>query len=228
MANARNTGLCLAPDGWIAYVDDLSVLMPGWLTSLQSAMEGGYVVCGAYRKVSNLKVENGNVISFTDYPAGRDQRWQYATGDPCLAERGWLFGCSCAMRVEALLSINGWMEACDGTGFEDCCTGIALQNAGYTMKYDRRMLTLESEEHHHIEPSLRREDWHFENGVAVTGGNNGDDKSHRLLNIAESSKFFPNTFNIREMRNAVLAGEPFPINQIPDREWFSGKLLSEL
>lgn len=227
-ANARNTALCLAPDGYIAYCDDLSVLMPGWLSAVRESMNGGYVACGAYKKVKDLKVENGIVKSYTEFPAGMDARWQYVHADPSPAERGWLFGCSCAMPVEALLTINGWPEMCDGTGFEDCCTGIALSNAGYKLMYDRRMLTLESEEHHHIEPSLRREDWHYEGDKPVLGGNGLDDKSHALLNIAEQSKRFENYCDMRELRQKVLSGEPFPITQIPEHEWYSKLPLREL
>lgn len=40
-ASARNTALCLAPDGWIAYVDDLSVLMPGWLAACRDLRDLG-------------------------------------------------------------------------------------------------------------------------------------------------------------------------------------------
>jgi glycosyltransferase involved in cell wall biosynthesis len=225
----RNTGLCMAPDGYIAYVDDLSVLMPGWLSAVREAMAGGYVVCGAYKKVKDLQVENGVVKSYTEFPAGIDGRWQYATGDPCPAESGWLFGCSCAMPVEALLTINGWPDGlCGGLGFEDCCTGIVLTNAGYKMMYDRRMLTLESEEHHHIEPALRREDWHFVDGKPVMGGDGSTDKSHSALNIAMGSKRFPNHFDIRELRQKILAGEPFPIFQVPEHEWFSKTPIKDL
>jgi len=227
-ASQRNTALCLAPDGYIVFVDDLSVLMPGWLQAVREAMAGGYVVCGAYKKVRQLRVENGIVQSYDEFFGGLDQRWGYAKSDPCPAELGWLFGCSCGMPVEALLTINGWPEICDGLGFEDCCTGIALTNAGYKMMYDRRMLTLESEEHHHVEPALQREDWHFENGIPVIGGNGKNDKSHAVLNIALGSKRFPQCFDIREMRQKVLAGEPFPVLNQPQHDWFTRVMLSEL
>jgi hypothetical protein len=48
-SNARNTAICLAPDGFIAFVDDVSVLRPGWGNAVRRAMDGdGYTItCGA-------------------------------------------------------------------------------------------------------------------------------------------------------------------------------------
>ena len=228
-SNARNTALCYAPDGYIAYVDDLSVLMPGWLSAVREALAGNYVVCGAYRKVRQLRVEKGAVVSYDGFFQGLDQRWQFVKSDPTPAESGWLFGCSCGMPVEFLLEINGWAEdLCDGLGFEDCCTGIVLHNTGHKMMYDRRMLTLESEEHHHTEPAFRKEDWHFEDGKPVPGGNRHDDKSHAALHIAQGSKNFPNHFNIRELRQTVLNGGEFPVDLNPRHDWYTKVPLCDL
>jgi glycosyltransferase involved in cell wall biosynthesis len=221
-ANARNTALCLAPDGYIVYADDLSVLLPGWLDRVKAAIDGQYIVCGSYQKVKDLVVENGEVKSFTDYPQGHDSRAQFAKSplQPC-ADGGWLFGCSVALPVEALLTIGGWTEFVDGMGSEDQMTGITLQNAGFKLFYDQKMMTYESEELHHTEPALGRTD----KGVSP------DDKSHRALNIVLSGqKFFDNYYEggIRTEREKVLRGEPFTIRQIPDRDWFDGELVSEM
>jgi hypothetical protein len=220
-ANARNTALCLAPDGYIAYVDDLSVLLPGWLDRVKAAMEGNYVVCGTYQKVKDLVVEAGEVKSFTDYEPGHDSRWRFASSDLHPCEGGWMFGCSCAMPVEALLTIGGWTEFADGLGSEDYLTGLTLQNAGFKFCYDRKMLTYESEEGHHNGDILTRTD----------KGKSPDDKSHRALNIVLSGqKFFDNYHQggMRTLREKVLKGEPFPVVQIPDRDWFDGQLLCEM
>lgn len=229
-SNARNTALCLAPDGWIAYVDDLSVLMPGWLSAVREAMASGYIALGAYKKVKNLVVKNGIATSYDEFPGGIDSRWCWGKDNaPVRANGGMMYGCSVAMPVEALLTINGWPEdLCDGLGSEDYCCGLALQNAGYTFWYDRRMLTLESEELHHVEKPFRKDDWHFENGKPVRGGNGGSDKSHAALEIAKQSRHFPNHFNIREMREKVLRGEPFQVERIPEHDWYSGIALKDL
>ena len=231
VSNARNTALCLAPGPFIAFVDDLSVLLPGWLDAALEARD--YIGAGAYSKVKDLVVEDGLVKSFTPYPSGVDSRLGVVKNEVQEIDGGGLFGCSLAGPIEAFLSVNGWpSDLCDSLGFEDCITGIVLQNAGWKIKYDKRMMTYESEELHHVGEVFRKEDWHKnEAGEFVTGGNGKDDKSHSVLNIARQSKNFPNSFGeggIRELRRRVLAGEPFPIPQSPDREWYSGKLLSEL
>jgi glycosyltransferase involved in cell wall biosynthesis len=220
-ANARNTALCLAPDGYIAFVDDLSVLLPGWLDRVKAAMEGGYIVCGSYQKVKDLVVENGEVKSFTDYPQGHDSRLRFASSDLHPCEGGWLYGCSCAMPVEALLTIGGWTEFVDGMGSEDQMTGLTLQNAGFKLFYDKKMMTYESEELHHAEPGLGRTD----KGISP------DDKSHRALNIILSgTKFFDNYYagGIRAERERVQRGEPFTIRNNPQHDWFDSQRISEM
>lgn len=220
-SNARNTALCLAPDGWICYVDDLSVLMPGWLNAVREAVAGNYIALGAYKKVKNLVVENGEVKSYEEYPAGVDSRWGFGKDNEAVpATGGMMYGCSVAMPVEGLLTIGGWPEYVDGLSSEDYICGLALQNVGYKFKYDRRMLTLESEEHHHLEPSLKRSDY----------GTSPLDKSHAALNIAMSAKYFDNYYEggMRKMREEVLSGKPFPVVNNPQHEWFTKTPLSEL
>lgn len=231
MASCRNTALCLCDTTHLSYCDDLSVLVPGWLGEAVAAASANTIVLGAYRKVKDLVVENGVIKSFTDYPQGHDNRLGYGTTvRKCRGE--WLYGCSLVAPVEALLSVNGWPEdLCDSLGYEDCTMGICLENAGYKFIYNPRMMTYESEELHHVGKAFRKEDWHFEDGKPVVGGNGHSDKSHAALNIARASKYFPNSFGeggIRELRRKVLAGEPWPIPGTPDREWYTKQLLSDL
>lgn len=233
-SNARNTALCHAPDGYIAYVDDLSVLQPGWMKAVRECMSAGdYVALGAYKKVKKLVVENGVAKSYEEFPGGIDSRWNHGNDNsPVGCAPNWLFGCSLCGPVESFLSVNGWPEdLCDGMGFEDMLMGLAMGNAGWKFKYVRSMLTLESEEDHHTEPQFPRDDWHFEDSVPVRGGNGKDDKSHAALNIARQSKWFPNSFGeggIRALRQQILSGEPFPIPTSPQHEWYTKQLLSEL
>lgn len=222
-SNARNTALCLAPDGYIAYVDDLSVLTPLWLHCVVEAMEHHYIVYGAYRKVLGLIVENGIVQGFRDHPPGDDSRWKYGknTG-PVVAAGSWLFGCSLAAPVEAFLAINGWDEDADGLGGEDSAAGIMLERAGYTFRYDRRMLTYESEEGHHTGEEFVRSD----------KGRSPKDKSHAFLNMLLGGRnIAPNYFGyggIKQLRQKVLNGAPFPIVQVPQHDWYDGQPISEM
>lgn len=221
-ASARNTALCLAEDGWILYVDDLSVCAPGFWHAVKDAMHRpNRITCGAYRKVKNLVVENGEIKSYDEFPAGWDTRWHQVGEDvtPCRGE--WLYGCSLVAPVEALLTVGGWPEICDGLGSEDYVMGMAMQNAGFHLTYDRRSMTFESEELHHIEPAFKRSDY----GVSP------NDKSHAVLNMVKSgTRYFDNFYEggIRKMRDEVLAGKPFPVVLCPEHEWFSGVALKDL
>jgi hypothetical protein len=225
-SNARNTALCLAPDGYIAYCDDLSVLCPGWLLNVRQSMAFNGITLGTYRKVKNLVVEKGEIISWDkEWAGGQDSRRHAGSKDgsvPCPGDM--LFGCSLVGPVEAFLSVNGWPEMCDGLGFEDVIMGQVLENAGWGFRYNLNMMTLESDEHHHLEPPFRRDCFEKHSG-------DKGDKGHAVLNMAKGGmKWFPNYYagGIRKMREEVLAGKPFPVVQIPDRCWHTGKLLSEL
>lgn len=235
-ANARNTALCLAPDGWIAFVDDLSVLMPGWLSRVKEAMNGNAIVGGAYKKVNKLVVENGIAVSYEEIPSGVDSRWGFGRSNRVVKiNGGQLYGCSFVAPVEALLTINGFPEFADGLGSEDYLAGIVLENVGYEIMYDRQMLTLESEELHHS--SAQWEDtesgrvFHSSSFKRTDKGISPNDKSHAALALARRSNRFENYFGpggIREVRAKVLAGEPFPIQNHPQHDWYDQQPLSEM
>lgn len=225
-SNARNTGICYAPSGWICFVDDLSVLMPGWIQGVKAAMHGNYIVCGAYRKVKNLIVEHGLVKSFTNHEAGKDCRW-YAgnNGGAVDCHGGWLFGCSLCAPVDAFLGINGYPESlCDAMGYEDCPTGAVLARGGYRFKYDRRMLTFESEEDHYLDRPMLRTD----------PGISPNDKSHKMLELCKDITKFDNYFGegfpdlAALRRHIILNGGEFPIRTKPTNEWYTNTPLVDL
>lgn len=220
-ANARNTALCLCRTDWIAYVDDLSVLAPTWLEAVRCAHHANYVVFGAYKKLRKMVVEKGVIVSCEEFAGGLDSRLRHV-GELVSCGGDWGYGCSQAGPTEAYLCVNGWPEAFDGLSFEDVCMGICIGNTNrFSFRYNKLMLTCESEEDHYKEKPMIRSDF----GVSPR------DKSHAALNIAKQSKWFPNFFGdegIRGLRDRILRGEEFPIVKIPDREWFTGKLLSDL
>lgn len=247
-SNTRNTGLLHAEDGYIAYVDDLSVLLPGWFQQVKEAMAGGWIACGSYVKVKNLSVANGEVHSFdgvenpfnrheltwqnavaaaiNGFPAGIDSRIKPSGGssEPFPCGGSWMFGASVAMPVEALLSIGGWDHRADSMGGEDYLCGIMLEKAGYQLKYCKRMMTLESEEAHHEEPPLRR---------IIKGPPGKTDASWMLLNLVMNDPHptVPDEYGnggIREARKRVLAGGPMPIVQTPQHHFYDGQPLSQM
>lgn len=220
-SNARNTGLCVAKTDWIAFVDDLSVLMPTWFKAVREAMEQNYIVCGSYRKVKKIVVEHGIVKSFEHSPNGVDTRRDQVKENVTPCSGGWLYGCSCAMPIDALLKIGGWNEMCDGMGQEDCATGFMLQNAGYTLKYDTRMLSYESEEAHFEEPPMKKTD----KGVSP------NDKSHAIMKIVHDGlKYFDNFYDggIAAERQKFQRDYQFTVRTTPTRDWFDKQKISEM
>lgn len=245
-SNVRNTAICLCDDGHVAFVDDLGVLMPGWLQQVCQSAREGWIACGAYIKAMELVVRNGEAISFRGLPergldmyaaipeqvfsagrignmAGVDSRLNRAPqfDDPHPCTGSWMFG-SCAVPVEALLAICGYDEDCDSMSSEDYIAGIMLEQHGYKFKYCRRMLTIESEELHGLDtPPLR---------IIKGPPNDKRNKSHVILDLVASGRRHtaPNYFGpegIRGLRKRILAGEPFPIVQVPDRDWYDGQEL---
>jgi len=57
-SNARNTAIALCETEWIIFYDDRCVLMPGYLDALEDAMNGSYVLAGAYEKRIGMTVED--------------------------------------------------------------------------------------------------------------------------------------------------------------------------
>lgn len=231
--NSRNTGLCYSPDAFIAYCDDLSVLMPTWFAAVRRAQRENYIALGAYKKPRDLVVEKGEVKSFN--PGSVDNRYGNGVPEQSSAGGASMYGCSVAMPVQALLDVNGWPEdLCDGLSFEDVITGIVIGRTNkYSFRYDRTMLTYESEEAHSEDEAMRREDWHFENGQAKLGGNGHNDKSHAVLSAANSLTRFDNYFgegfaDIGALRQHVLRGGEFPIRKKPDHDWYSKVPLRDL
>lgn len=227
-ANARNTAVCLAPDGYICFVDDLSVLIPGWLECVLKAMNGGYIICGAYKKVLALVVEKGEVVYYREHKAGLDSRYAMGLADrPVPLPGGAVYGCSLAMPVEAILDVNGFPEDADccGMGSEDYLCGLLLEQRGWKIMYDIRMQTLESEERHHWQKPMKR--------VIEKKEGDSQDASWALLNPVVGGRMlkFKNYFGeegIVGLRQRVLNGEPFPIMAVPEHSWYSGIPLKDL
>lgn len=226
ISNARNTALCLAPDGWIAFVDDRSVLMPGWLACVREAQAASYGVFGAYEKAFDLNVgSDGLVHGFTPNPAGQDHRLAVITDHSKAAScsGAWCFGCGGAYPLEWALAVNGYDEAADGLSFEDVIFGLMLEKQGCDLRFDPRMKVLQDRTPALLEPPFRRTD----------KGTSPNDKSHALLNMVlqggrhSAPNYFPEG-GLRALRQHVLAGEAFPTAQIPCHDWFDGAEIKDM
>lgn len=227
-SNARNTAFALCKNDFIACVDDLSAFAPGWLSNVMHAKEHGYIAMGAYKKVNNLQVEIDASLKFDENPKGIDSRWSDG-GDGGIVpmEGARFFGCSFAMPIEAALRVNGFDEICDGQGAEDYDFGIRVERTGYKMFYNRNMLTYESEELHFAEGNkcFKR----ISKPTNYNGKVIGSD--HVLLNRVmkeDRTWTISNKYNLRELRNKTLSGQPFPIPTEPKTDWRDGMSLSEM
>jgi len=222
-SNVRNTGLICAKGDFIVFVDDLSVLTGQWFKAVKEATQSGKVTCGAYRKVKELCVDNGNIVNFVNHPQGIDNRFSYGNdSSPVVCSGHWLYGCSFTCPTEFLLDVNGSDEMCDGLGFEDCILGIRLANRGYHFQYDRRMLSYESEEHHFIDKVMRRTD----KGISP------NDKSHAILARANGSNRADNSWlgegGVRALRDKVLSTGIVPVMIEPQQDWHDGQMIKEM
>jgi hypothetical protein len=216
--NALNTGICLCDTEWIAFVDDRSVLSHGWLQCVQDSMIHEYAVCGSYEKRSGMKVENGEITDPGEL-LGQDIRTQrgfpHRTTD-------W-YGGSGALPLEWCLLVNGFPEdICDGLGFEDIAFGILLRNNNLDMRYDSRMRIIEDRTPTEIDGALKRASKPSPNEDKYQA------KDYRILSIMGESKVSGNSYDIRELRQKVLRGEPWPVPSASHTDWFDGQPISEM
>lgn len=221
-ANSRNTAVCYANRGQLAFVDDLSVLLPGWLDQVLHSSINRYVMAGAYKKVLELTVEEGSIKHYKEFGGGIDSRWGTGSIDgiqPCHPAH--LFGCSFSVPIQAMLDVNGMDEINDGIGGEDYCLGIRLHRQQWRMFYNRNACTFESEEMHGLEAPMIRLDKRM-----------GDTYSSNIvLNELISSKRIQargNDFNLTELRQHILNGGEFTVPTEPTLDWRDNEPLQNM
>jgi hypothetical protein len=213
MSNARNTAICLCQTEWLACVDDRLTLGPQWLQAVRDAMAGGYAVCGSYEKVDASGQSLGKDCRIEQLK----QSGQFGY-HPHNAPGQWWYGCSTALPLEWALAVNGYDESCDGSSMEDVIFGMHLANAGYPIKFDPRMHVIEDRTPGQLGPVMKRED----------KGNSPNDKSHALLDRLKGRASAAHTINLRQIREDLAKGLPFPMPAGPFVDWYDGQPLGEM
>ena len=218
-SNSINTFLCCANNDYLVMVDDRSVIGPQWVEAVRRASAERYVMCGAYQKRHGMKVENG-VIMHGGIITGEDVRGAGRDGlIPCGGE--WFFGACTGASLEQWLSINGAPEKCDGMSFEDVICGILMQNNGFPMYYDKRALVIEDRTPDEIGPAILRT-------AKERHPHDTSDKAHTMLREVRAGQMQShNNFDLRYLRDHIMAGGKFPLPDPNQVDWFDGQPIKE-
>jgi len=246
-SSTRNTAFARARGSHVAFVDDLSVLLPGWLQAHLEAARAGYVLCGTTCKHKNIVVNDvGGVVTYGEHST--DSRLKHFDGDaPVRCSGGWLYGGTFSVPLEHALRVNGQDEIADSVGGEDYDFGERLERAGSAVYISRKCGTFEDEDGHHNQAAMVRLDkpWPPDPGgtprlltpsgwtVQETEANAADGpySSNCIQSrMRREGRTWTagNAYNLRELRDRVLAGEPFPIPTEPTHHWVDGQPLSEM
>lgn len=223
-ANSRNTMFVYAKAPHIAFVDDLSVLLPGWLSAHLHAADYEYVLCGMTSKYREMIVKKGVIMAHTAHPPGSDSRIRQIYKDGAIPCSGaWLYGGTFSVPLEAALRVNGQDEQCDSIGGEDYDFGIRLERAGFPIRANRSCMTVEDEDLHHDGMPMFRL-----NKPVQEHGPYSSDKMLHELQTSTRSWTQGNSFSLRALRERVTQGGDLPSPDGPTRHWVDGQPLSEV
>jgi hypothetical protein len=228
-ANTRNTVFALAREKHVAFVDDLSVLLPGWLKAHVHAATNGYVLAGTTCKHKNIEVSpDGTIVRSDEFSPGTDSRLSAMVSDASLmrCNGGWLYGGTFSVPLEHALRVNGQDEICDTIGGEDYDFGERLGRAGSTIYITRACGTIECEDGHHIQAPMIRLDKPWPD--PAEGPYSSNYLYRRLRREHARSWTIGNLFNLRDLRDRTLAGESFPVPDEPSTHWVDGQPISEM
>jgi len=224
-SSVRNTALCLATGDYLVCVDDLSVLMPGYIDYVKMHASQKRAFAGRYQKLKHVVVSDGLFISGVEFEAGFDTRFSKGMTNCVNLGGGVFYGASCGAPLDALLTINGWDEDCDSISGEDYIAGLMLEKNGCPIYYDPRIFHIESEELHH--PPNNTTALRIDKKIGATTS------SMTMLNMVlyGNRNKAPNYFGdkgIAELREQIQKGLPFPIMDNPKHHWPDSQLISSM
>jgi len=223
----RNTGLLWTEADHVTFIDDVSVVCPGWWDYTKQSKKAQEIYLGTYDKHWHMNVVKGILKGSDCRESGLDTRRTHLKEhhkEPFYCHGTWMYGCSLSAPLEAFLQINGYDEDCDSMGSEDYVAGIMLEAHGWKFKFCMGMKTIESEEYHRMETPAKR----------IIKKVPAPDASHAILNMVRDGGRTTGAFycslgmNLRECREHVLKTKEMPITKIPEHDWRDGQPLSEM
>ena len=197
------------------------------------------IVGFSYKKVHDLIVSEGNVLSVREEPSGVDTRYNLFSETFCKITGSQFYGYS-ASPSSAFLSVNGYDEICNSIAGEDYNYGIRVEKAGNEIYYSKRVLFYETEDIIEEVSFLRRDplvsDEAYKglmrrfNIIERWDPNGRTDISHLTLDMLMRDKTWTegNDYNLSELRNRVLGGGSFPVVLDPEMRSIEGVLLRDI
>jgi glycosyltransferase involved in cell wall biosynthesis len=237
--SARNTGICYAKYDYLVFVDDTSIIEEGSFSEIVKCARKNIVVGFGYKKVHDLSVVDGKVITKREEQSGIDSRWNQGTEFREM-HGSQLYGYS-ASPLSVVLRVNGYDEICNTLGYEDLHYGILVSKLKIPVYYNKKVVFYESEEladqgnvFTRRDPLLTKE--HYESlmvkyNVTKRWKPEGRfDLSHFLLDLLMRDKCWTegNDYNLAELRTKIQQGGEFETKFDPDMKTIEGLYYRDL
>ncbi len=150
-ANASNTGICVAENEYLAFIDDSTIVDRNWFVTLLQAMQMGVPMAGGYKYLKpGAKIdENGQILhGEVDSDDYRLRKYSYA--QPC-TEPGEMFGGNMGLPAELAYRCEGYDEIMSGSGgLEDSEFSVRVNRLSPVFFYPQSIIYQLMEEHEPI------------------------------------------------------------------------------
>ena len=235
----RNTGICYAKHNYIAFIDDLSTLEESSFKEIIKCATSNIVVGFGYKKVYNLSVINGKIITKTEHEGGIDSRLKIGKNYRKISGSQ-LYGYNAAP-LSVILKVNGYDEFCNTMGGEDYHYGMRIDKLNIPIYFNGNVIFYESEEISNEENVFIRRDPLLTKEVYINlmtkfniskryDINGRYDLSHFVLDSLTRDKSWTegNDYNLAELRNKIQNGGEFNNTFDPNAKTIEGLFIKDL